>query len=328
MFTSRLSKPTRSAYTLIELLVAITIIGLLVALLLPAIQAAREASHRATCANNIRQLALAAANHEAAFNRYPPGYLGEQPAAISIQPTTNSYVGHLVYLMPFLEIDQIYNTWAAKRDLNVSQRTPIPNDPRYVRWCTGPDNLWDEAAYKINVFLCPADDAYSNSLSTVTEMRTTPSNAGMTGFTEPTTLGRTNYLGNAGRLGLGMYSRDPWKGIFYNRSRTRASDITDGMSNTLMFGEVTGQFSDPVYGRGRTRSFAWTCGGQFTEWHRPIYKYGRQKRLEKYSAMHSTVMYFAHADSSVKAYSQDVDGDLLVSLSSIGMSDATAETEN
>lgn len=327
MLASQLSKTQRFAFSLVELLVAITIIGLLMALLLPAIQAAREVSHRATCSNNIRQLALAAANHESAHGRYPPGYLGETPAAISIQPTTNSYVGHLVYLMPYLELDSVYNVWASKRDLNVTPKFVVPNDPRYVRWCNGPDNLWDEATYKINVFLCPSDDAGSNSLSTVTEMRTTPSNAGMSGFAEPTTLGRTNYLGSAGRLGVGMVSRDPWRGIFYNRSRTRNSDITDGLTNTLMFGEVTGQFSDN-YSRGRQRSFSWNAGPQFTEWHRPIYKYGRQRRIEKFSAMHPTVINFAHADGSVKAYSQDVDGDLLVGLSSMSGSEVATEIEN
>lgn len=328
MVTSRTPNSQRCAYTLVELLAAIAIIGLLLALMLPAIQAAREASNRATCANNIRQLAFAAFNHESASRAYPPGYLGEAPAAVSIQPTTNSYVGHLVYLMPYLELDSIYNTWAAKRDLNVATRPAVPNDPRYVRWSNGPDSLWDDAAYKINFFLCPSDDAYGNTLATITEMRTTPSNAGMTGFTEQTTLGRTNYLGSAGRLGVGMVSRDPYRGIFYNRSRTRPGDIVDGLSNTIMFGEVTGQFTDSNLGRGRLRSFAWTAGGQFTEWHRPAYKYGRQKRLEKFSSMHPTVMNFANADGSVKGVSQDIDGDLLVGLSTIAGSEILAETDN
>ncbi len=321
------SSSMRRAYTLIELLVAISIIGLLMALLLPAIQAAREASHRLSCSNNIRQLAMAAMNHESSHKRFPPGYLGETPANISIQPTTNSYVGHLVYLMPYLEIDGIYNSWSSKRDLEVNPRGVVPNDPRYVRWSNGPDSLWDEASYKISILLCPSDDAYSNTLSTVTELRTTPSNAGLSGFAERTELGRTNYLGSAGRLGTGMTSREPWKGIFANRSRTRMADIVDGTSNTLMFGEVTGQFTDPNTGRGRLRSFAWTAGGQFTEWHRPIYRYGRQKRIEKFSSMHPTVMNFAFADSSVKAISQDVDGDILVGLSSMAGSEVFSDTE-
>ncbi len=321
------AKSSHTAFTLLELLVTITIIGLLLGLLLPAIQAAREASHLAMCANNIRQLALAAQQHESAYRAYPPGYLGETPAAVNIQPTTNSYVGHLIYLMPHMEMQTIFNAWAAKRDLNVITRMVVPGDPKYVRWSSGPDDLWDEANYRINFFLCPSDDAFSNTQSTVTEIRTTPINAGMSGFSEPTTLGRTNYLGSAGRLGVGIPTRDPFKGIFYNRSRTRTSDILDGLSNTLIFGEVTGQFTDPNTGRGRLRSIAWTAGPQFTEWHRPIYKYGRQKRIEKFSSMHPTVMNFANADGSVRGINQDVDGDLLVGLSSIAGSEIS-ETEN
>ena len=327
MSTFPMPELKRSAFTLVELLVTIAIMGVLAALLLPAIQVAREASHRTTCASNIRQLAIAAMNHESAQGKFPPGYLGEAPASVTIQPATNSYVGHLVYLMPYMELEAIYNEWSMKRDLNVQLRAVTPGDPRYVRWCTGPDTLWDEASYRISVFLCPSDNAHENTLSTITEMRTTPSNASMTGFGEQTSLGRTNYLGSAGRLGLGMPSRDPYKGIFYNRSRTRISEILDGTSNTLLFGEVTGQFSDN-YSRGRMRSFAWTSGPQFTEWHRPIYKYGHQRRVEKFSSMHPTVMNFAYADGSVKAISQDVDGDLLVGLSTMAYSETNAEPEN
>ncbi len=68
-------------------------------------------------------------------------------------------------------------------------------------------------------------------------------------------------------------------------------------------------------------------GGQFTEWHRPVYKYGRQKRIEKFSSMHPTVMNFAHADGSVKAVAQDVDGDLLVGLSSIAGNEILARRQ-
>ncbi len=328
MIKSRKSKFARSAFTLIELLVAIAIIGLLMALMFPAIQSAREASRRAMCASHIRQLALAAHNHESTYGRFPPGYLGEQPVALSLQPASNSYVGHLVYLMPYLEAQTVYNTWASKRDLSTSARAVIPNDPRTVRWANGPDSLWDDASYKIQVFLCPSDSAGDNSLATVTELRTTPNSVGMSGFAEKTTLGRTNYLGSAGRLGVGVLSRDPQKGIFYNRSRTRFGDIQDGTSNTIMFGEVTGQFTDPVAGRGRQRSFAWTCGGQVTEFHRPVYKYGAQKRIEKFSSMHPTVMNFALADCSVRAVQHDVDGDLLVGLSSIAFQEIVTEIDN
>jgi prepilin-type N-terminal cleavage/methylation domain-containing protein len=314
-------KPSlRAAFTIIELLVVVAIIGVLVALLLPAVQAAREAARRAQCANNIHQLALAALNHEAAHGKFPPGYLGESPAKPAMDASNNSYVGHLVFLMPYIEASQIYNAWAAKRELTV-RPTRIPNDPRFMRWSSGSypngDSLWDELQYKISVLLCPSDDAYSNDNSTVTELRTTTTTGVMHGFAEPTALGRTNYLGSAGQLGVGVESRYKNRGIFTNRSETRIAHIADGTSNTIMFGEVTGAFTNPETGSGRLRSISWNAGGQWTEWHRAVYKYGTQKRIERFSSMHPDVIMFSMADGSVRPVSIYVSGDVLVGLSSI-----------
>lgn len=310
-----------SAFTLIELLVVVAIIGVLVALLLPAVQSAREAARRAQCSNNLKQLALAALNHESAHRKFPPGYLGDMPPKAQLDGANNSYVGHLVYLMPYLEAREIYDIWASKRNLSVDAPVHVPNDPRYMRWSIGSypngDRLWDELQFRVSTLICPSDAPYSNTSSTVTELRTTPSTGAMNGFAEPTKLGRTNYLGSAGQLGVGVASRNHKKGIFFNRSKTKTADIKDGMSCTLLFGEVTGSFEKPELAVGRQRSIAWVAGGQWTEWHRSVYRYGRQKRIERFSSMHPTVIQFAMADGSVHAISIDVEGELLVELSTM-----------
>lgn len=82
---------------------------------------------------------------------------------------------------------------------------------RYGRWscATYPEqSLWNEHQYRVSTLLCPSDDAYGNVFATGTELRVTPTGATMHGWLEPTQLGRTNYLGSSGQLGVGIASRD------------------------------------------------------------------------------------------------------------------------
>src|SRR5688572_22625920 len=102
-------KPTRrSAFTLVELLVVIAIIGVLVALLLPAVQAAREAARRAQCMNHLNQLIIAVHNYEMAHSVYPPGTIDAKG------PIVNARVGYhhswTIQILPYLEEQ---NTWKA-----------------------------------------------------------------------------------------------------------------------------------------------------------------------------------------------------------------------
>lgn len=308
----------RQGFTLVELLAVIAIIGVMVSLLVPAVQAAREASRRMQCANNLKQLGLAALNFEAQYGRFPPGYIGEQPVKPALDGAWNSYVGHLVFLMPFMEAESISQPWFAKRDLNVDHFAKVANDPQFVRWSTGAfpngDSLWGDHQVSISTLLCPSDDPYQNTVATITEMRTSSISGVLHGYSEQTLLGRTNYLGSAGQLGVGVASRDAKRGIFTNRSKTKFRDILDGSSNTLLFGEVTGSY-DAKTGTERQRSISWNAGGQWTEWHRSVYGYAWQKRAERFSSMHNRILQFTMADGSVRALS--IDGDLLVELSSI-----------
>lgn len=318
----------RAGFTLVELLVVISIVGVMVALLLPAVQSARESARKVQCANNLRQLATASHNFVDTYNRFPPGYIGELPVKAGMDPAWNSYIGHLVYLLPQLEQQSIYQQWCEKRDMGLDPKAKVANDPLFMRWSTGSyptDNCWNQAEHKLPFFLCPSDDPYSNSVATVTEMRTTPYTGAYHSYSEPTQLGRTNYLGSAGRLGVGVPSRDLFRGIFYNRSKTRFAEIVDGTSQTILFGEVTGEFANPTLAIGRRRSIAWVAGPEWSEWHRTVYGYAHQKRVEKFSSMHYGLIQFAMADCSVRAIPLEAANDPLVELTTMAGGEVITE---
>src|SRR5262245_7874963 len=97
----------RRGFTLVELLVVIAIIGVLVALLLPAVQAAREAARRAQCTSNLKQLAMAAHNYHSAKKKFPTG--AHLPDDVGGRPTMGTNLW--VELLPYIEEYSLYNRW-------------------------------------------------------------------------------------------------------------------------------------------------------------------------------------------------------------------------
>src|SRR6188508_2541824 len=101
------------AFTLVELLVVIAIIGVLVALLLPAVQSARESARRMQCANNLKQLGLAAHGFHDINNRFPPGTLGPTPIYSRTQFSSTAgghqLLGTLAHLLPYMEQINVYS---------------------------------------------------------------------------------------------------------------------------------------------------------------------------------------------------------------------------
>ena len=136
----------RAAFTLVELLVVIAIIGMLMALLVPAVQMAREAGRRATCINNQRQLGTAVINYATAKEKFPP--------AFDLQPmttTNDTVVGWIPAMLKYIEqnpLDQIYlaNTWGTLKDATIStlicpsrNATGTPAPLSYIVNCGAPD---------------------------------------------------------------------------------------------------------------------------------------------------------------------------------------------
>jgi prepilin-type N-terminal cleavage/methylation domain-containing protein/prepilin-type processing-associated H-X9-DG protein len=197
----------RRGFTLVELLVVIAIIGILVGLLLPAVQAAREAARRMQCQNHIRQLGLAAHNHEAALKILPPAFRGR---SIGGAPAYFDLWGTLANLTPYLEQTAVYNSI----DLNLT-----------MYQLTSPYGIQapDAVRTRVAIFLCPSDlgesvcrDSYAISGEFA------PTNYAFCLGTG-TTKGRTNWLGSP-------YDAD---GVFYAQSRVKLTDIKDGTSNTV-----------------------------------------------------------------------------------------------
>ena len=129
-FTSA-NRTRRTAFTLVELLVVIAIIGVLIALLLPAVQAAREAARRSQCTNNMRQLGIALQNYHSANKQFPPGSLGHRNPNRITQPRQVSNPGdpgfipftpHVVFMLPYLEESAKFNLYNRNLDWN---RQPV-----------------------------------------------------------------------------------------------------------------------------------------------------------------------------------------------------------
>jgi prepilin-type N-terminal cleavage/methylation domain-containing protein len=337
MRTLSLRRRPRMGFTLVELLVVIAIIGILVALLLPAVQAAREAARRMQCTNNLKQIALASHNFHDTFKRFPPGLIGpvdQNGDANDVwwnqNPTQHPNIGALTFLMPFLEMNNLYEPPSTHRELNLDKTyytAPADQLGRYTTWfstANGAFNLWNPwAQYRIPTFLCASDSTYTNGPNgEVILTATWPGAVGHWQFVNRTEAGRTNYVGVCGRLG--GHIKDPYwgqfRGIFGNRTKTKIGDVIDGTSNTLLFGEVTGVYPDwESFERrsGRIREFLFNHNGLPIEMHHPRYRDNTDwAHAYRFSSSHAGgVMNWAVADGSIQTIAETIDFSILEALS-------------
>jgi len=205
VFTQR----TRRAFTLIELLVVIAIIAILVALLLPAVQQAREAARRTQCKNNLKQIGLALHNYHDIFNTFAPGYTARNasnsPPVTLVADETGPGFAWSFAIMP--QIDQAKLVNGVDTDLNAAD----------------PANLVLAQSTVLTGFLCPTDPA--PNFFDVTD-----------GNGNTIQLPSSNYVGIFGYGSVTM-NPDQTTGVFSRNSRTKFRDITDGTSNTFCVGE-------------------------------------------------------------------------------------------
>ena len=108
------ARKDREGFTLIELLVVIAIIAILVSLLLPAVQQARESARRTQCKNNLKQLGLAVHNFEGTYRKLPPGQIFNVVAYSDLPQMNNmTLIGTMAYLLPYIEQEAIYRPFAS-----------------------------------------------------------------------------------------------------------------------------------------------------------------------------------------------------------------------
>ena len=253
-------------FTLVELLVVIAIIGVLVALLLPAVQAAREAGRRAQCVNNLKQIGLGLLNHESSRGALPPGHIRKEVADGSI----DSIASWISVTLPYMEQLNIYSNIDFTKAFynNIGMTTGTVYHHQFIA-----------------VFDCPSDGVASN-------LQMVMSGSGAT----PRYGARGNYVANAGysRDKYGIWQNDDyWQqvkfatsanpgpiltdgtgkrakssligfGPFMVNRKLKLKAVTDGLSNTVMVSEVLN-----IEGNDSRGTLHWGAGAHFLLTHPP-----------------------------------------------------------
>ncbi len=197
MTSTRTLRPI-AGFTLVELLVVIAIIGILVVLLLPAIQAAREAARRTQCTNNLKQIGLALQNYSDAKKTLPPGYSAE-----SDPNSTSPGWGWAAHLLPHLEEASI------SQQINLAK--PLETQPAIQM--------------VLSVFLCPSDQVVAAPFDVMDEELSVICSAAPSSYAATVGDDASDVDAVTGN------------GTFYRNSKTRFKDITDGLSKTTFVGD-------------------------------------------------------------------------------------------
>jgi len=206
---------SRGGFTLVELLVVIAIIGILIGMLLPAVQQVREAARRTKCMNNLKQIGLALHNHHDSFQHFPPGALayltngtlvaqgGPEPS----KPAVTGGWGWGTFILPFLEQQALYEQLAPQGPNFPAAPTPLTRSV-------------------LSMYQCPSDS--KGELHTSIDLGGNGVNDGHA---------RSSYVGVCGSGNGANYNQNQLpqqRGVFGYNTRSRMASMSDGTSNTMM----------------------------------------------------------------------------------------------
>jgi prepilin-type N-terminal cleavage/methylation domain-containing protein len=267
----------RAGFTLIELLVVLAIITILVSLLLPAVQNAREAARRTQCRSNLHNIGLALLNYSTNYQCLPPGWLTSKVG----NWTVPGYSSWLMAILPEIEQHSMYN----------STNMSLP------AW--HPANL-TVVSQRVELYLCPSD------ILNFGQYR-------FNWFSFDVALSYSNYVGSLGTdfildyydYGSGLQP----DGVLYRQSNTKMQQIVDGASTTLLAGERINEdpLCRPMWGFGFTSVVTADASHGIT--------WGEHIALWGFSSAHPAGAHFVMCDGSAGLISREVDQNLFLSLS-------------
>ncbi len=273
-------------FTLVELLVVIAIIGVLMALLLPAIQMAREAARRSQCLNNLRQIGLATVNYESAKQRLPEGFTYVQIPPLD--PVLSARYSAEVALLPYMEQQNL-------RDII---------NPALPWWAQDPKSV----TQKVSVFVCPSDIVQQTESSSFLGTLGLPVGNEFSPSSYALSVGHNDSLGFGPNYTPRPVDRDT--GVYYQVSKTRYPQIRDGLSNTISNGEAAsgremmcgkpGTVKSPATGDFRNAFHGWLIGAANPDSFRPAgfrYAGGWASTVEPMSKIASDSN-FQHSDGT------------------------------
>ena len=217
-------KSQKNGFTLIELLVVIAIIGVLIGLLLPAVQKVRDAAARLQCTNNLKQIGLAMMNYESTYRMFPAGYLDNMTTnPVNATATTNPDPiigwGWGALILPYLEQESLY------KSININSIAMNNTSAAAIAF----------RKTVIKGFLCTSDDSGLNTF--------TISGAG--GNFE---LAKSSYAGINGQGELADFDSALGLGMFLRGRGVSIAEVTDGLSNTLFVGERSSKSAKQAVG--------------------------------------------------------------------------------